>query len=82
MIPKRIEGATRYLGAPLGWQPDDDGDCAHLAIKQEFNPPRMSSAWEPTPDELARIAAGAHVVLTVAGSGHPPVMLSVGEVPE
>lgn len=32
MIPKRIAGATRWLGAPKGWEPERDGDCSHLAI--------------------------------------------------
>lgn len=38
------------------------------------------SAWEPTPDEIALIAAGAPIYLWVWGTGHPPVMLTVGEV--
>lgn len=85
MIPGRIENATRYLGAPKGWEPDRDGHCAHLAIldvpaDSEF-PAMMQSVWEPTPDELARIAAGAKVVLVVVGSSHPPVALSVGDIP-
>jgi hypothetical protein len=36
----------------------------------------FSSAWEPTPAELAILKAGGHVVLTVFG-GQPPVMLTV-----
>lgn len=26
MIPKRIAGATRWLGAPNGWEPERDAD--------------------------------------------------------
>lgn len=81
MIPKRIEGSTRYLGAPQGWTPEQDGgECVHLAIRDEANPaPVMVSAWEPTPDELRRLNSGALIYLTVAGVQHPPVMLTVGE---
>jgi len=41
----------------------------------------MISAWLARPKELAAIAAGAPVLLSVYGEGHPPVMLSVGEAP-
>lgn len=82
MIPKRIEGATRYLGAPVGWKAPESGPCVHLAIRDEATPPAMVSAWEPTPAELLRLAAGAPVLLTVAGIAHPPVFVGVGEIPE
>lgn len=80
MIPKRIEGATRYLGAPKGWEPDRDGACGHLAILDAQLPggtPVMISAWEPTPAEVAAIQSGAPVYLQVVGAGHPPVALWV-----
>lgn len=42
----------------------------------------MTSAWEPTPDELAALNAGAKVHVTVLGRGlHPPMLVAVGEVP-
>ena len=56
MIPKRIVGTTHYLGAPKGWKPETDGDCAHLAVR--FNGYVSESAWEPTPAELAALNAG------------------------
>lgn len=85
MIPARIQGATRYLGAPAGWEPATDGHCAHLAIRDvEINgmAPAMYSAWEPTPDELAALNAGAKILLIVVGRAHPPVCLEVGERPD
>ena len=83
MIPKRIEGATRYLGAPVGWEPELDGECAHLAIRDLALATGnvMVSVWEPTPGELAALIAGAPVILTMAGSEHPPVMIAVGLPP-
>jgi hypothetical protein len=80
MIPRRIAGATRYLGAPKGWEPDGNGDCAHLAIQDatlDGGAPIMVSAWEPTPAELKAMQEGAPVYLQIIGTDHPPVMLWV-----
>ncbi len=77
MIPARISGCTRALGAPPGWTPDTSGDCCGLPIRDEMNGdmPCMTSAWEPTPAELAALNAGGKVYLRVVGTGHPPVMV-------
>lgn len=79
MIIARIEGCTRTLGAPPGWTPETSGQVLGLPIRDEMNGdvPCMVSAWEPTPEEVAAIAAGAKVYLRVLGVGHPPVMLMV-----
>jgi len=82
MIPGRIPEATRVLGAPQGWDEARDGWCGGLAIldvADDAGSHRMVSAWEPTPEELAKLNAGAPVLLSVVGLGHPPVWLSVGE---
>lgn len=75
MIPARISGATRWLGAPPGWTPDTSGPCGHLAVRDGIagDLPVMESAWEPTPDELAALNAGGKVYLRIIGQGHPPV---------
>lgn len=78
MIPGRIANATVRLGAPKGWDEDRDGLCAGLDVLVRGN--EFTSCWEPTPDELERIAAGAKVYLTVVG-GQPPVALQVGDAP-
>ena len=80
MIPCRISNATRYLGAPAGWQPEDDGPCGHLAIADITNDHghnTMVSMWEPTPAELALLNAGAKVSLSIIGTAHPPVWVWV-----
>ena len=79
MIPKRIPDATHYLGAPSGWQPEQDGNCVHLAVRQVGNV--CESLWEPTPAELAALIAGGSVMLRVVG-GQPPVMLCVEPAPK
>lgn len=84
MIPGRIEGANCTLGAPENWDKSRDGNCVSLSILAEQTDTGsllMSSVWFPTPEELEAIAAGAPVKLYVLGTGHPPVMLGVGEVP-
>ncbi|MDO5895111.1 hypothetical protein [Agrobacterium sp. Azo12] len=76
-----IEGATRiigksqgYLGLPLR---DEIVECT----VNGQGTPAMVTAWSPTPDELARLNAGASVHLRILGSSHPPVMLDVGDPP-
>lgn len=78
MIVKRIEGATRVLGAPPDWK-DDGVTCVGLPVVDVVTDqgPFMVSAWEPTPDELQALLNGASVRLWVRGSGHPVVSLDV-----
>lgn len=83
MIPRRILGASHWLGAPAGWKPDVDGDCGHLAIRTQGDPRHgrgwCESAWEPTPKELEQLNAGGSVILRVV-SWQPPVAVYVEEV--
>jgi hypothetical protein len=77
MLSKRIEGATRDIGKSQGY--------IGLAVRDELQSctvngdetPVMVTAWEPTPDEMARLAAGGSVLLHVLGSVHPPVRVEV-----
>lgn len=44
--------------------------------------PAMVTAWEPTPDELAALNAGAKVIIQMLGSPPiNPIAVYVGEVP-
>lgn len=82
MIIKRIEGTTRELGKSQGYLGlpvrDETINCAVNGP----NTPAMLIAWEPTPDELERLKAGAHVHLRILGVTPPPVMVLVGDVPK
>ena len=76
MIHKRIEGTTRTIGKSQGY--------LGLSLRDDVlgdGVPCMITAWEPTPGELEKLKQGAPVLLTVLGTGHPPVKLEVGEVP-
>ena len=79
-----IEGMTRYLGAPRNWDVKVHGHCGTIPIRDEETTAGygMTSAWFPTLDEIARIASGAPVYLTIIGRLHPPVAMSVGPSPD
>lgn len=75
MMIKRIEGATRVLGKQQGYIGLPVLDTVVDGI------PVMETLWEPLPDEIRRIVAGAPVKLRVQGTAHPPVMVEVGDAP-
>ena len=77
MMPVAIEGANIKLGAP------SDGsfkECKSLICKQTQLDGHACfvSAWQPTPEELALLLAGASVQLTIYSVTHPPVWVGVG----
>lgn len=82
MIIQPIKGATRTLGESQGYLalPIRDervelviGDHVELAAV-------MVSEWKPTPEELADIMAGAPIRIQILGTGHPPMIVGVGDV--
>lgn len=81
MIIKRIEGAHRVFGAPPDWN-GEDMSCGVLPVLDVQTPegPFMVSAWEPSPEELKALLAGATIKLWVRGQIHPVVALTVGDV--
>ncbi|HEY0120560.1 MAG TPA: hypothetical protein VGC14_02165 [Rhizobium sp.] len=76
-----IEGATRIIGKSQGYLglPLRD-ELINCSVDGEGTP-CMVTAWQPSPDELARLNAGASVHLRILGTAHPPVMVGVGEPP-
>lgn len=77
MIPGCIRGANVRLGPPQNM-----ADCSPLMVlRSEWAGGAIThtSAWFPTPHELALLNSGNAVYLSVFGVGHPPVALSVGE---
>lgn len=79
MIPVRIAGATRRLGAPVDWDAETSGPCSHLPIRDDVidGLPYMTSRWEPTPAELACLREGLPVELRILGVEHPVISLIV-----
>lgn len=76
MLPLRISNATRILA-------ETQDEYYALAILDEIanGSPQMTSVWEPTPKELADLAAGGAVRLTILGRHHPPVMITTQPAP-
>lgn len=79
---RMIKGATRTLGQAQGYFGLPVRDEVITDTAAGIASPAMVSAWEPTPAELERLKAGASVYLRLLGTGHPPVMVFVGEGPD
>lgn len=83
MNPVKPEGSNLELGAPAGWDVARNGECRTLCALRTHDGAGnviIQTCWEPTPEELAAISAGAPIVLSVWGA-HPPVSVDVGYVP-
>jgi hypothetical protein len=81
LISLHIAGATRVIGKSQGYNGLAVRDVLMDEKVNGSNTPAMLTAWEPTPDELARLNQGAPIILSLLGAAHPPVLLAVGEVP-
>jgi len=79
MIIGRIRGTTRVLGKSQGYLGLPLRDVLLNDTVNGPETPAMQTAWEPTPAEIDAIVAGQPIILTVLGTSHPPVSLSVGD---
>jgi hypothetical protein len=80
----RITGATRVLGKEQGYMalPVRDEHVSVTLNGDGRRVPSMVTAWLPTPKELEALNAGAPVHVRILGTEHPPIMVTVGDVPE
>jgi hypothetical protein len=78
----RIKNATRVIGKSQGYMglPLRD-ELINCKVGGEGTP-SMVTAWHPTPKELEALNAGAPVHVRLIGTGHPPIIVEVGEIPE
>lgn len=81
MLIGTIEGVTRVIGKSQGYLGLPLRDEVMNCTVNGKGTPAMVTAWQPTPEELARLNAGASVHLRVLGTVHPPVMVGVGDPP-
>lgn len=81
LTPLRIAGFTRVPGAPENWNPDEQGPCIGLPIRDEIIDGcyAMTSRFEFSPEDIARINAGRPLELTIFGRQHPVIRLSIPE---
>lgn len=82
MIINRIPGFTRLLGKSQGYLGLPVLDQIVFDPAAECDVPAMTTSWEPTPDELKALNAGASVHVRILALDHPPIMLGVGSPPE
>lgn len=78
----RPEGTTRVLGKSQGYLGLPIGDEVIHCTVGGPETPAMTTAWIPTPDEIAAIVAGAPIHVRLVGTAHPPIMVMVGAAPE
>lgn len=71
MIPRKFAGATFRLGGLR---------IPTRVERQEGKVVRFVTSWEPTPDELATLAAGGSVKLVMLNTFPPVPVLSVEPV--
>ena len=82
MIAKMIAGCTRVLGESQGYLGLPVRDSLITEAVNGPGTPAMTPSWQPTPAELAHLAAGAPVLITILGTAHPPIIVEAGEIPE
>lgn len=63
------------LGAPKGTEDWVSKLPATMMVQDDGTV--IASFWKPTPEELAQLNAGQHVVLYVYGTSHPVVAIGV-----
>ncbi|MBK9073324.1 MAG: hypothetical protein IPL79_20340 [Myxococcales bacterium] len=82
MMIQRVPGFNRVLGKAQGYLglPVRDYVRHDPAFGGDVNV--METAWQPTPDQLAALNAGANIHVHLFGSQHPPIMIDVGPVPD
>lgn len=77
-----IEGATRIVGKSQGYMglPIRD-ELIHCSVNGPETP-AMTTAWLPTPAELAALNAGSAIHVRILGQVPPPMYVGVGPIPD
>jgi hypothetical protein len=81
MMSQRIDGFTRVIGKAQGYNALWVRDETILDAVNGPDTPVMVTSWQPTPLELARLRAGAPVIIRLLGTAHPPILVDAGEGP-
>jgi hypothetical protein len=76
-----IQGATRIVGRSQGYFGLPIRDDAINCSVNGPDTPSMTTAWIPTPAELAALNAGAAVHVRILGRTPAPMAVEVGPVP-
>lgn len=76
MLIAAIEGQTRVCGVSQGYLGLPVRDETITTPKGSYN--MMHTAWEPTPEELKKIANGAKIIVSFIGVTPMPMQVNVG----
>lgn len=78
MIITMIDGATRICGKSQGYLglPVRDETIVDKTNGETCN--MMHTAWEPTPEEIQKIAAGRPIIVSFIGVSPMPMQVNVG----
>lgn len=77
MKPAMFREMTSVLGAPNDWDAEKHGECGGLPIAFDPSSGAMTSCWVLEPEDIAALAAGGRVYLTVFANRHPVVAMAV-----
>ena len=82
-IPPGDQSRTHIIGRSQGYA----GLAVHFSTvidgPSQLETPCLRTAWLPTPDQLAKLNAGASIVIElIKVTQHPPIMVDVGDAPE
>lgn len=87
MRPTRTRDANRNFHAPENWDTELDGPCGVLEVRvtEDYgkrNLVNCVSTWKPDADELAHLARGGVIELSIIGAQPPVVLYVVDPMPE
>jgi hypothetical protein len=82
MMSMRIAGFTRICGKAQGYLGLPVRDRI-VSCPVSGRVKSMTTAWQPTPDELALLNEGSSIYVEILGPDNPfPMMVGVGESPD
>lgn len=77
MKPAMFREMTHVLGAPDNWDAEKLGECFGLPVAFDADTGSMTSCWVLEPEDVAALAAGGRVYLTIMANRHPVVAMAV-----
>lgn len=79
LAPLNTPATTVVLGAPVDWNPAEDGECIGLPVQHDGN--EFHSWWQPTWKDRFKVLFGHKIKLSVVGGAHPPVAINIDQAP-
>lgn len=80
MKPAHFEGETRVLGEKQGYRPLPVHEEVITDAVTGDKTPVITSLWKPSPEEVAIIAGGGSIQISICGYAMPPIMVTATPV--